>query len=231
MKVKPTLLALALLSPMPALHAADQLVLAGATGAEGNHYNYLGYIQAFGGELDASGFRARAWADTLEYEYGLATLGKVEADAVGGKLMVGYQWVGASDTFAVWGGAIYRDTDLTPNDPNNESAADTVDGTLLAEYSHKFGTGASILMAAGGEPGFDSYWTRFFPAFHFGKSVKVGPDASWMGGESWRKQQMALTVDGIPLGGGVHLSLAGGRERDQTQVYENFGRLGLSVAF
>ncbi|MBV1886162.1 MAG: cellulose biosynthesis protein BcsS [Parvibaculaceae bacterium] len=109
-----------IMAAMPA-HAEGNKVWTGVSVMEDSYYAYIGGVKAFNDDLDTDGFLMRASFGFGGYEYDTVAVagGEVEGDQMSGDIMIGYQWVGDTDRFAIYVGGSIEDHDLEPSDPNN----------------------------------------------------------------------------------------------------------------
>lgn len=109
--------------------SADELFLGGAQYGANASYSFIGSVIPLPGSTLGSGFAARLWGDYLTYNY-KSGLTKIDASGWGGELAGVYQFSGGWGWSDLSVGARYRDTHLSPIDPNNRARGARVYPTI-----------------------------------------------------------------------------------------------------
>ena len=122
---------------------ADDLFLGGAQYGRMHPTLYIGSVIPLPGSTLGSGFAARLWGDYLTYNYRTGSA-KIDAAGWGSELAGVYQFSGPWGWSDLSAGARYRDTNLSPDDPNNRARGAHVYLTLQADG------GYNLTMQTGG---------------------------------------------------------------------------------
>jgi hypothetical protein len=214
------------MAAMPA-HAESNTVWTGVSVMEDSYYAYIGGVKAFNGDLDKDGILIRGSFGFGAYQYDTVAVagGEVEADQLSGDLMIGYQWVGDSDRFAIYVGGSVEDHDLEQKDPNNGGS----EGGLKVQADGYLDLMPNVKLSGLGSysTAFETYYTNASLTYDFGM-FEFGPEAGFLGNKGFNQNRYGAKL-GVDLGS-VDLTLngglaVGGRDDDDSA----YG--GLSLAF
>jgi len=213
---------------------AESLLLGGYSGStHDSQYGYIGGIIPIGGGLWEDGWRIRLWADYVAYDYDktddpTGIKSEIDADGFGGSAGLGYRWNMDSNTnVTAYANVVYRDIDLDPDDPTNDSADDDLGARMQLEINHDFGNRWNTSLMGSYTVVFDSYWTRLRPGYRLDNNLTVGPELVLLGGEKYDKQKFGAFVKGFNLGN-FKLGLAAGAERERGGDIGAYGGVSLS---
>lgn len=214
---------------------ADSLLLGGYSGSTSDsQYGYIGGIIPISGGLWDEGWRVRLWADYLAYDYdktddATGIKSEIDADGFGGSLGLGYRWnMNTNTNVTAYANVVYRDIDLDPDDPTNDSADDNVGARMQLEINHDFDNRWNTSLMGHYTVVFDSYWSRLRPGYRLDNNLIVGPELILLGGEKYDKQKFGAFVRGFNLGN-FKLGLAAGAERERGGDIGVYGGLSLSL--
>ncbi len=212
--------------------AEGNTVFAGISAANSATFGYLGGIHAMNGDLSKNGLLMRGMIIYGEYDYKTTAVvgGKVDADAVGVELGVGYQWVNPGSRFSIYGGIDHQNHDLSPNDILNSVRGSTTGAALQAEIetlgSPWYGSLIGKLSSAN-----DTYWVRGRGGYTFG-SLTIGPEVIRSGNDEYRETRLGLFLN-VPVSKSSALSLSAGHRNskgDNALHRQSGGYLGANFA-
>jgi Cellulose biosynthesis protein BcsS len=150
-----------LLAFASAAASAEGLFLLGGETSKDSGYAYSAVLLPFPGSTLGNGFVHRYWVEWLRYEYLGGPLNQViEAKAPGAEFALGYQKANPTGYFGVYAGALYRDTELTPDDPSSKARGEHVRLRLQVEGEHRFQDTWVVNGIASYAFGQDGYWLR-----------------------------------------------------------------------
>ncbi len=196
-----TPLLLALLAAPSFAHANDWLFVAGGeTGSEYSNYGSLGVIGPTPGYSIAHGWNARIGIEGLTYRYEQNNA-DIDATAFGANAALG--WSESTEKF--WGnisaGPAWRNTDLSPDDPNSDSSGDklSLNITAIGDYNVDESWKVSAIVSYSAFID-NAFWNRLRVMHRLSGDVFVGPEAVWQGSDEYRATKFGLAVTGIKLG-------------------------------
>jgi len=179
-------------------NAADSLALTGFDSAKNNGYYYVGFLNAFDGSRLGNGYVQRFWADYLTYQYYNGTA-DINAKAPGLAYSLGYQKTTDQYSWGAYLGIQGRRTNLTPDDPGNDSRGNRGAAVVALDGRYKLETYlAAELM--GNYAANTGYWSR--ARIPIGVTVKTGPEYSIQGNPNYQNQKIGWFVSDIDLGSG-----------------------------
>ncbi len=212
----PYCLSLALLLAAPSVAEADQLWLAGASLAhDESSYLYAGAILPLRGNL-GDGIIARAWLSRLAYRYD-ADATEVKASALSTEGGIGYQTHTDRVNAGLFLTAAYRDTDLSPDQPDSEDRGVHWYGRIDAELGIDL---APWRLGAAGNytPAITGYWSRFTATRVTPWGFRLGPELMVHGNENYHAHQWGITLSDLAVSEGTALGLSlGVLENDQEE--------------
>jgi len=150
---------LASLAVLPAAHAEDGLLLAGAEVSDAAYYTYLGAIVPGPGRENGRGFFQRYWLDGFGYEYD-GTPGRVDARAWGAEASLGWGTSSSSGWGSVSAGLRFTDTSLSPDDPAATARGGQLGLKLQLDGEHDLGNNWRLGAIASYATRQDGYWAR-----------------------------------------------------------------------
>ena len=150
---------LASLAVLPAAHAEDGLLLAGAEVSDAAYYTYLGAIVPGPGRENGRGFFQRYWLDGFGYEYD-GTPGRVDARAWGAEASLGWGTSSPSGWGSVSAGLRFTDTSLSPDDPAATARGGQLGLKLQLDGEHDLGNNWRLGAIASYATRQDGYWAR-----------------------------------------------------------------------
>jgi len=180
----------------PGALAGEKIFLTGAEGGSGNtYYTFLGLVAPLLDNNLGDGLVHRYWVDFLGYSY--ESNQEIDAQALGVEGALGYQTSGQSAWGGVYAGVRYNNTWLSPDDLGNKIRGEHVwlktqleGGVDLAE-TWKLGGIASYIFEA------ESYWMRTRLLHRLDQGLSIGPEAVFMGDNSYRAWQLGWVVTGF----------------------------------
>lgn len=161
--------------------------------------SYQGIIYAPFGSLSETGLILRAWNKAYRFTYKTdlsRNARNIEISALGLSLEgeVGWQFANQQGRIALYGGIVWRDHKLTPNDSSSslEKSRIGFSGTLDGEY--KYSDQFGIMANASYLEGFDQYWTQIKPYVKFSDTWKIGFDGASFGGKDYHLGRAGVFV-------------------------------------
>jgi len=217
-----------IMAAMPA-HAEGNTVWTGVSVMEDSYYAYIGGVRAFNGDLDKDGMLMRASFGFGSYDYKTVAVpgGEVDANQLSGDIMIGYQWVGDSDRFAIYVGGAIEDHDLDQPDPNN--GVHGSEGGVKVQADGYLDLMPNVKLSGIGSytSAYETYYTNASLTYDFGM-FEFGPEAGFLGNKGFNQNRYGAKL-GVDLGS-IDLTLNGGVAvggRDDNQ--KAYG--GISLAF
>ncbi|OOG28113.1 hypothetical protein B1C78_02005 [Thioalkalivibrio denitrificans] len=201
-----------------AASAQERLWLAGTELAPGSSYSYAGLLMpAFGGHL-GEGFIQRYWVDYLTYRYD-SDGRRIEAEGLGAEAALGYVTPVGSGQLSTTMGILYRDTTLSPDDP--DSAARGAQWRLRAqvEYNQPVSESAELGLLGSYVFGQRGYWTRARLGMDVGPGLRAGPELILQGDPDYRAVQYGAFLAGLQLSSTVQAGIRAGirEQRDESR--------------
>jgi hypothetical protein len=150
--------------------------------------------------LDRSGFRFRASGIVGTYTYDSTDVGKVNGNLMGGAMLMGYEWVFKRATVSVYLGGEIVNTNISPNDPNNQAKGTSVGVKVATDF---YVTPTNETMIAGVfsySSNFSSYYARMKFGMAFADRIYVGPEVGALGDNFFQQWRVGGHVTGIRFG-------------------------------
>ncbi|PZP61156.1 MAG: hypothetical protein DI596_05255 [Azospira oryzae] len=204
------------------------IALAGIQGSHSMYYGYAGILAPFPGARLGAGQVYRLWVDYLGYEYSAAP-GMVRAQGSGFEAMAGYQGHRGGTAWGLFLGALYRNTDLNPDDPGNRVRGSRAGLKVQGELSQALTQAWCWNGSASFETAGDGYWLRTRFLRSLGGSLIVGPEFVLQGGPDYDAQRFGIALAGIPLDRTASLGFSLGVQR--TGVGARIGYAGVELAY
>lgn len=206
------------------------MALAGGETNTGTTYSaaYAGIIapihSRFGGL--GNGFVQRWWVDRVTYSYdnnGQNT----QAEQLGAEGSLGYQKSGPWGSWAMFAGAVYRDTNFSPDAQNNPARGGFVRGRIQVEGERILNQDWRVNINANYVTGQDSYWARGRLLYNLNARRLIGPEVIVLGDPNFQIRQYGGVVMGLNVLSIADVAVRGGAREahDGTTFY-----LGLELA-
>ncbi|NBX04075.1 MAG: cellulose biosynthesis protein BcsS [Alphaproteobacteria bacterium] len=219
-----------------AAHAESTLVFTGASFTEDSYYTYLGGVTALNHDLGKDGFLVRASGAWGEYSYDRTGTTSVDGDVGAGDLMVGYQhFFAAANAFKGGRVTLYVGGDYQNHDLNTVDTLNPVRGSEgglkgQADLSLNLIDKVSLDLNGSYSGAFNTYWSKAQLGYDI-NGIKVGPEASFLGSESYDQQRYGAFVKGIDLGVAKLGGSAGYADSIRRGNDGAYGEVGLSFTF
>ena len=189
---------------------------------------YVGLIAPIHSRLGGlgNGFVQRWWADRLTYSY--ADNGRdIQAEQLGIEGSLGYQKSGPWGGWAMFAGAVYRDTSFSPDVQNNPARGGFVRGRIQIEGERILNQDWRVNVNANYVTGQNSYWARGRLLYNVNRRLLVGPEFVVLGDPNFQIRQYGATVMGLNFLSIADVAVRGGAREahDGTTFY-----LGLELA-
>jgi len=207
--------------------ADGKLALAGAEYGRDNGYYYAGLLVPFPGSDLGNGFVQRYWVDWLRYEYDNGTR-TITAKATGAAVALGYAKSAEAGSFSVYAGPVYRNTDLSPDDPGSDvrGARWGMNLSLQAERSLDESWRANGI--ASYTTGTDSYWTRGRLTRSFYTHHDIGVEAIFHGNDDYNAWQAGFVLLGFQPAPHTSLGFKAGAKKTSGEALS--GYVGIELA-
>jgi len=169
----------------PSAHA-DEMFLGGAQYGANASYSFIGSVIPLPGSTLGSGFAARLWGDYLTYNYRSGAT-KIDASGWGGELAAVYQFSGPWGWSDLSAGARYRDTHLSPVDPNNRARGARVYPTIQVDGGYNLDADWQFRGIANYTPTVTGYFVQPSIDRAVSRSIRAGVDVTFQGDSSYRQ--------------------------------------------
>ncbi len=219
----------AALIPATAARADSTLALAGADGSKSASYGYLGAITRLGGGMDQSGWLLKAWADTMRYEY-VSQGATVKADANGGQVALGYQWLRGGGYTTLYFGATTRDTsrsvNVLPARAGRQSGA-----VIELNFSQKLEghTRLDAIMQYASKS--RDHWSRARWARQSAQGFAWGPEVVVQGNPDYSAWRLGGFVGDVPLGANARIESNFGYAKNHALRGGAYGGISIVASF
>ena len=168
--------------------------LAGAEGSADVRYAYIALVMPVGESQLGRGLVQRYWLDRLQYRYRKGSIG-FKATAPGFEGALGYQQSASQGWWGVYTGLLYRDTAISPDDPESRSNGGKLRLRLQLE-GERLLTPAWRLNGNGSYvAGQHAYWIR--TRLLYGTRVRLGPELTFHGDRDYRVTQIGAVINGF----------------------------------
>lgn len=202
-------------------YGADSIILAGADKAKAEGYYYLGYITPFQGSSLGNGYVSRTWIDYNNYNYDSSNR-NINASVKGISYTLGYQKkLDSTLVVASYVGAIFHDTNLSPDDTGNKSRGSDLNLLILAEAEKKLSNFSTFNINGSFEPGADTYWSRIRLGFGEG-NLKTGPEFTLQGDPTYDSKKIGWFVSGVEMGKDLNFGAKVGFNSTNDGAYTGF---------
>ena len=207
--------------------AADRLALTGAEYGDNNAYYYAGLLVPFTGSDLGNGFVQRYWLDWLQYEYDNGTR-TIRARAPGASVALGYGKANTEGSWSIYMGPVWRDTDLSPDDPGSDVRGSQWGANISLQGDHRLGKNWRTNGIASFTTGTDSYWTRGRLTRKLLSGHAVGVEAVFHGNADYATWQAGVVMLDIRLASGTSLGFKGGAKKNDGEDISAY--LGIELA-
>ncbi len=217
------LIGLLLSTPFLSVAGAEPSVqiLGGGEVSRDASYVYAGRVAPLSGSQLGNGMVSRLWADWLTYEYKKNGV-TYDVSTPGLEVALGVQRARTDFWWSIFGGVIYRHTNISPHDP--ESAVQggkfriklQVEGEQTINPLWKLSGNASYIFEQ------DAYWARSRLFRHIGSGHQLGLEAITQGDPYYRLAQLGAVLFGIKLSDQISAGFKVGArkiEGSNSQVY------------
>ena len=201
-------------SLLPAMAAAQNLLLGGVQWGPQNSYSYLGGVLPVAGGQLGKGWFVTAFASYLTYQYRSGNpIEFVQTKVPGFNAGIGYAWKGASYAVALSGSVGDQYFSVAPHElpnapsPQPEGNVPTFTPQIQARYNLSPQFYLSTIDSY--SFGQSSYWSRFRGEYQPVWWLSVGPEGIIQGGQNYRIRQMGAFAS-FQLGQGWGTELEGG---------------------
>lgn len=221
-----------LLNTVSAAMAPGPRLLA-MTGSETNtgvtySATYAGVVMPIHSRLGGlgNGIVQRLWVDRLTYSYDSSGQ-QTQAEQRGIEGSLGYQKSGPWGSWATFAGAVYRDTQLSPDDQGNPARGGKFHGRIQLEGERILSKDWRANVIASYVTGQNSYWARGRLLYNLNERMLTGPEAITLGDPRFQIMQYGWAMMGLRVLFGADVTLRGGarKTQDGTTMY-----LGLELA-
>ncbi len=203
--------------------AKESMFLTGAElGDENSNYGFAAVVTPFDGSTLGNGWVQRYWVEGLTYQYEKTPTLDIDAAAYGGEAAVGYQQSFDSGWWAAYAGALYRHTDLSPNDPDNDIEGNAFGLKLQLEGEKELSDAVKTNAIASYTIGTESYWARGRLLFKSFDDLFVGPEAIIHGDEAYRAHQLGVVVTGFKVNDDSELGVKVGARYNEGDKYRPY---------
>lgn len=198
------------------------LALAGAETNPGNSAAYAGIVMPLHSRLGrlGNGMVQRLWADHLTYSYD-SNGQNIRAEQLGIEGSLGYQKSGPWGSWATFLGTVYRDTQLSPDDPGNRARGGKFHGRIQLEGERILSRDWRANIIASYVTGQNSYWARGRLLHNLSERMRAGPEVVTLGDPNFQIMQYGWAMMGLRVLSGADVTLRGGarKAQDGTTMY------------
>lgn len=177
------------------LPAAEKQWLGGAEASSGVQYAFLGLVMPIGDSGLGRGLVQRYWIDQVSYRYSKDAI-RFKADAPGVEGALGYQASGPSGWWGLYGGILYRDTRISPDDPESRSRGGKVRLKFQAEGERLLAQAWRLNGNVSYVTGQAAYWAR--ARLLHGTALHAGPELVVHGDRDYRATHLGGVLIVMP---------------------------------
>jgi hypothetical protein len=178
--------------------SAEGLFLAGGEVSKDGDYAYAAALLPFSGSTLGNGFVHRYWVEWLRYEYvGGPANQSIEAKAPGAEFALGYQKAGPTGYVGLYAGGLWRDTELSPDDPSSKARGSHLRLRLQIEGESRFQDAWVMNGIASYVVAQEAYWLRARLLRRVSGPIHVGIEGVTQGDPDYEGQQVGLVVTGF----------------------------------
>ena len=198
---------------IPGQAQADSIWLTGAEAARSSQYLYLGTVLPLGQHKLGQGWVQRYWVDAIRYEYESGSQ-TIRARGAGLEAAIGYQFPRPDGWFSIYGGARWNNTNLSPDDPSNDSRGTHLRPKLQIEGDSALAGVWRINGVASYIFDQKAYWGRLRLA-HKPGDIAWGMEAVRQGDPSYNASQIGVFTDGWRAGETLRMGFKAGVRRSE----------------
>ncbi len=220
-------------SPAPT-PTPDYLIFAGSeVSGQNGKYGNVGAIGAIGNTHFGNGPVWRVMTDALGYSYvGGPSNSTIDGSAYAGEASLGYiKSFQGGTSIAGYLGGVYRNTNLSPNDPGNKLSGGQWGFKTQAETTFYATQDWRTNLQAAYVFGPDNWWTRGSTQVRTFNSFFVGPEIVWQGDNTYKAWQIGGLLNGIHLSPTSELGFRAGYKKIQDLSGTIYGGLEFSTMF
>lgn len=204
---------------------SEVLALVGGEAGENSNYAYAGAIVPI--ESGGEGFAARFWGDRSAYSYESGG-DEIEAEAYGAEAALAYRWNGEWGYASASAGVRYRDTELSPGDPDNESEGGHTDIAVATNGRAHVSESYDITWNASHEIDQQNTFARAGLDREITPDWRLGLDATRVSGRDYGETKVGLTSE-TRLSDTASLSARAGGARNDDGDEGGYVGLGLAL--
>ena len=192
------LLPVSLLTFPQNLQAGEGYITAGIGGGLKTLNSYQAIIYAPFGSLSDNGLILRDWTKAFRFGYqtDLPAASNVSISAMGLSLEgeIGWRFNFNQSSLAVYGGIVWRQHKLLPDDPGSTLDKDRIGFSATLDGEYKFSPDYAIMANASYLQGFDQFWVQAKPYknMKLGGNWKFGLDISSAGGRDYNNSRIGI---------------------------------------
>ena len=176
--------------------AGQGYITAGMGGGPKALNSYQGIIYAPFGTFSEDGLILRAWnkAFRFSYETSMQRVMNVPIAAIGMSIEaeVGWQHLYPNGRVGIFGGVVWRDHILTPDDPNSILSKSRIGASITLEAQHTLSSDYGVMGSANYIQNHDQYWANFRPYKTISNAWKLGLDTAVLGGKDYNYIELGL---------------------------------------
>ncbi len=179
------------------LMAGQGYITAGFAGGPKALNSYQGIIYAPFGNLSETGLVLRTWNKAFRFSYKTdlgPTALNVPITALGLSLEgeAGWQFANDQGRIALYGGIVWRDHFLTPDDSRSSLSKSRIGFSATLDGEYKLSADYGVMANASFLQGFNQYWVQSRPYMKVGDGWKVGLDAASSGGKDYNNTRLGI---------------------------------------
>jgi hypothetical protein len=212
----------ACVATLPA-EAQTGVALAGVEAGKDTASAYLGTVLSIPGSVLGKGWVQRYWLDYTAYPYEKTPAEEIDVGVAAFEAALGYQGSSATGWWAVYLGAQYSYTELSPNDPSNEERGPDLSAKLQIEGETQLSRNWRINGIASHVVGESSFWTRLRLQTTLDNQLLVGPELIVQGDPNYRLVKLGIFVGGIKVGRDAALTVKLGASRLESGSASGYG--------
>ena len=178
--------------------AGQGYITAGMGGGPKALNSYQGIIYTPFGTFSDNGLILRAWNKAFRFGYktSLQRVTNVPINTIGLSIEaeVGWQRLYSGGRIGIFGGVVWRDHILTPDDPNSILSKSRIGASVTLEAQHSFSNDYGVMGTANYIQNHDQYWVNFRPYKTISNAWKLGLDTAVLGGKDYNNVKLGLFV-------------------------------------
>jgi hypothetical protein len=214
-------------------YAYDKMVFAGGEVSGNNgRYGGIGIIGALPGDNTlGNGFVYRVLGEGLGYSYKSGTR-EIDGTAFGGDITFGYQKSYTDKSWwAAYAGPSYRHTNLSPNDPTNDSSGGQFGARVQLEGDAYFTPDFKFNASGSYGFGYNTWWTRARLLYAPMGTFFAGPEFVYQGDEEFTEYSIGAVVNTLIIEEGTDIGFKGGYRKNEDLNGTAYGGIEMSHSF